>query len=168
MQPSRLSRDPHSRTVAFSFAQASRQWSWLQGRGRAASFKRSTRPHGRWHRRLCTQRLQGTLVPAASPHQKLAWELVRFLTEHSTAYLKLGRYTGLRATNDTATARHIKFWENVFVPALEHGHYLPMLVNGLQVAQAIQKAEDAIILNDANVKTTLAQAYATIKPLLNR
>lgn len=108
------------------------------------------------------------VVPAAAPDKTLAWKYANFLKGQGPSAFKLGLYSGLKSLDSTPTAANTPFWKDKWVPSLTQGKPQPLLLNASHVYDELSQAFDAIVLNHADVKTTLAQAQANIEPLLNK
>lgn len=107
-------------------------------------------------------------VQAGTSNQALTWKYIRYITQNLGKYaFSLGLYSGQKNLASTNTAKTLPYWKSVWVPTLATGVYLPSLLHGTQISVDVSDAYESIILNDANVKQTLASANSQIQLLLN-
>jgi hypothetical protein len=79
-----------------------------------------------------------------------------------------GLYTGQKSVNQSEAAKQFPYWASSWAPGLAHSTYMGNLVNGNQIDDIVGAAFDNVIENHADVRATMANADAQVKPLLNQ
>lgn len=108
----------------------------------------------------------GYLVSTQSKHPKEAWEFVRALSDDGTAYLEQdGLFNGRKDVADSDVAKKTPYWATNWVPSLEASKYVDSY-ESTQIGSVVAQAMTKIITQKADVKQTLEDANAQVKPLL--
>jgi ABC-type glycerol-3-phosphate transport system substrate-binding protein len=109
------------------------------------------------------------VVPRGSKNQKLAWQFVKALADDGMENFKQdGLFNGTLAVANSDLAAQDPSWNTVWKPTLASAPPEVSLVRSSQVIVIIGNAMNDIVLNHADVRTTLEAAQAKVTPLLNK
>jgi ABC-type glycerol-3-phosphate transport system substrate-binding protein len=108
------------------------------------------------------------VVPRAAQNQSLSWALAAALGKAGDQWFGSGLYTGQKSVNQSEAAKQFPYWTSSWAPGLAHSTYMGNLVNGNQIDDIVGAAFDNVIENHADVRATMANADAQVKPLLNQ
>ena len=109
----------------------------------------------------------GKVVFASSQHPDLSWELVKYLHSQPQELIKLGIFQPVKGWFETPEAQSFPYFA-YWMQELGKGTYHIQSPRINEIAKIMMKAQDEVLLNNADVQTELDKAKVEMDKVLNR